>query len=395
MTTLHCLIYDPIAFHGGSKIATRMALQQVGSNQVRLTILTRDPASWQHAELNSKHQVKIIRLPSSGYFEPATQGWRYWCKNSLYLFWLCWFALRSAHQHLLLACSGPGVDMALYLYARLTGTPLMQLIHGPVSRSRSIGYCLSKANKLFYLPSSKPSLLNALSAYYASSFGDDNAQAIAAFTLASRHSQTFVNGLPIEQWPTQCQQDSPRLFWAASLLKWKGLDVLLEALEQLFEHSPLTTDICYIQPQQTNLPITQAPRSIPNINWYENPPNLDEIRRQCNLFVSTSRQEPFGLSILEALAAGMCVIIPEDQAYWDSVLTHDLNCLKYPPNDAQRLAETLHRALSEPHLSQRLGTQALEMAQRYQAKECYWEIAQCIQHGAASGRVHLTSLHIL
>ncbi|MBF4438182.1 glycosyltransferase, partial [Vibrio anguillarum] len=72
------------------------------------------------------------------------------------------------------------------------------------------------------------------------------------------------------------------------------------------------------------------------------------------LFVSTSQQEPFGLSILEALAAGMCVIIPEDNAYWDSLLTHELNCLKYAANDVSSLAETLHRAITEPHLAQRL-----------------------------------------
>ncbi|MCX9564294.1 glycosyl transferase, partial [Vibrio cholerae] len=48
MAAIHCLIFDPIAFQGGSKIATRMALQQVGANQAQFTIVTRHPESWHH-----------------------------------------------------------------------------------------------------------------------------------------------------------------------------------------------------------------------------------------------------------------------------------------------------------------------------------------------------------
>ncbi|MCX9563699.1 glycosyl transferase, partial [Vibrio cholerae] len=74
---------------------------------------------------------------------------------------------------------------------------------------------------------------------------------------------------------------------------------------------------------------------------------------------------------------------------------HELNCLKYAPNDAHSLAETLHRAITEPHLAQRLGNQALDIAQHYHAEECYWSIAQSVQQGAAPSHSHQSSYHFL
>lgn len=75
----------------------------------------------------------------------------------------------------------------------------------------------------------------------------------------------------------------------------------------------------------------------------------------------------------------MCVIIPRDNAYWDTVLTHNVNCLKYKPDDPLSLAEVILQAAYHPHLIQRLGQSAARMAQDYQAEQCYQPIADCIQ----------------
>ncbi|MEI8597440.1 glycosyltransferase [Vibrio sp. M60_M31a] len=120
-------------------------------------------------------------------------------------------------------------------------------------------------------------------------------------------------------------------FWAASLLKWKGLETLIKASKRAAISQSVVLNVCYIRPVDTCLPISNAPVLLSHTIWYEDPENLDDIRSQSNIFVSTSCNEPFGLSILEALAAGMCVVIPSDGAYWDKTLTHNENCIKYQP----------------------------------------------------------------
>ncbi len=135
------------------------------------------------------------------------------------------------------------------------------------------------------------------------------------------NTASFVNGLSSKRSPKQANPISNRVFWYASLLKWKNVDLLLDAMK-LDDSCHLNATICYIKPNIEGVECSEPDFNQSNISWHESPENLDELRAQCGVFVSTSNNEPFGLSILEALAAGMCVVIPHDDSYWDRVLTH-------------------------------------------------------------------------
>jgi glycosyltransferase involved in cell wall biosynthesis len=114
------------------------------------------------------------------------------------------------------------------------------------------------------------------------------------------------------------------------------------------------------------------------VNWHENPSQLDQIRAGCEIFVSTSKNEPFGLSILESLAAGLAIIIPRDNAYWDRHLQEFKDCLKYQPGDAEDLALKILSLKQNPDLRRRLGRRGQLLARQYRAERVYLEIVRCL-----------------
>ena len=100
----------------------------------------------------------------------------------------------------------------------------------------------------------------------------------------------------------------------------------------------------------------------------------------CGIFVSTSMNEPFGLSILEAMAAGLCVVLPADGAWWDQHLIDGVDCIKYQPNDPDDLARALMELNTRPDLVTRLGGNArLHAISQYNAMDTYQGVIKQIE----------------
>lgn len=370
------LLFDPVPYSGGSKIAAREMLDLCKESKVHISVLTSDTTSWNNNSSNRDLSVLYYSMPT--FIHANTSGLGYWCKQIILLMILLFtlFKLRLNKQKVttLIGISGPGVDLALYLCQFIAHYKVIQLIQGPVAASRSIGYCLTKATKVFYLRSSKASIIAAVERYFSASLSATTARDFALFHATGANLLPFDNGLNQQRWPTPCEYIDTHIFWAASLLKWKGLDTLLSANKLIGNQLKLQFHICYIRPEQTNAEIVSAPQPNRGIHWYEKPTNLDEIRSRCSIFISTSQNEPFGLSILESLAAGLCVIIPSDNAYWDQTLVEGVHCLKYQPNNPSSLANTLRKLAYQPQKIQKIGHAGQQLAQNYHASICYHHI---------------------
>ena len=194
----------------------------------------------------------------------------------------------------------------------------------------------------------------------------------------SQNVSEFENGICKNQWPSPCQYKTPTILWASSLLKWKGLDILIDALSKMSVENRPNTHICFIKPLDTLLPISNNLMKIENVKWHEEPDNLDRIRASCNIFISTSQNEPFGLSILEAMASGHCVMIPADNAYWDKTLIHNKNCIKYAPQDPDDLRSKIQFLQDNPDIIKRIGACSQSVSLKYKAEDLHQPIISAI-----------------
>lgn len=359
------LIYDPVPFKGGSKKVMKTILTQLPSN-VEVWVISNDKDSWSDSVIN------FVPLFSPHLLQDKATGLLYFIKHFIYLLSLLFTMMKLKRFSKIVGISGPNVDFALYLLSELISIDIIQLVQGDIAKSKIAGFGLIRANKVFYLPSTYPSILQALECYN------------SKLTIDKDTFIPFVNGIDKGKIKTKKNHSQVGFLWAASLLKWKRIELFIDAMTKLNSTYDNTdkyfANICYIEPK-TNayFNIAQVPH-IDNVHWYKDPIDLNDIRATSSVFISTSEKEPFGLSILEAMAAGLAIVIPADDAYWDQHLTDGYNCIKYTPNDTNSLLEALVRLMNDANLLSKISRQARNSAQHYCHVRCYSQIVECIPH---------------
>ena len=94
-----------------------------------------------------------------------------------------------------------------------------------------------------------------------------------------------------------------------------------------------------------------------------------ELYATCDLFVSASWWESFGLPPLEAMACGAPVVMTDSRGVRDYA-RHKENCLMVPPRQPQALADAMHQILTDQTLSDKLRANGPPTAEKFD-----WETA--------------------
>ncbi|MCK6264945.1 glycosyltransferase [Vibrio sp. ZSDE26] len=366
----HYLIFDPVEFLGDSKVAIKEALLLSNPSKSKYTILTAHRSSWADSGF-CNHQVNLISIPTFADLTHNENGVGYRLKQVTYALLILFVWLRHEKITALIGHSGPSVDLPLYITKKIINIPVIQMIHTPIEKSYCVGYCLTIADRVYYLESVKPCVYLVINHYLRRTLSAVDAHTQSHDLMLGGRYRCFQNGISKEHWPTRAQYDYPTLFWNDSALKCNGLDLLTKAAKELEQFDPFAANICFTRPIDTSLPTCDTPKLLPHVQWHQNPTNVDEIRCQSNIFVSTSPKEYFGFDTLEAIAAGMCVIIPQDGAYWDQALTDGVNCLKYKPGCTDSLIKAISIANQDLELVVRLGDEGLKIAKQHQASNSY------------------------
>ncbi|MBQ0977923.1 glycosyltransferase family 4 protein [Micromonospora sp. M61] len=91
---------------------------------------------------------------------------------------------------------------------------------------------------------------------------------------------------------------------------------------------------------------------------------MPDVYAAADIVVQPSWREGLGLSALEALASGTC-LIATDVTGFDEFCVHEQNALLWTAKDPRSLARQLTRALTEPLLVEQLRTGGAKTAQQY------------------------------
>lgn len=162
------------------------------------------------------------------------------------------------------------------------------------------------------------------------------------------------------------------IFFMGRLVREKGVQVLLDAAPMILAAEP---DACFLiagtgpmehqlKQQAQALGLGDRVQFLGHIN----DKLRNEILQQATLAVFPSLYEPFGIVVLEAMAAGVPVVV-SDVGGMGEIVDHGRNGLKAYPGDTHSLAVNIIRALQNEALRQELKKQGQRLV-----KEVYcWD----------------------
>jgi N-acetylglucosaminyl-diphospho-decaprenol L-rhamnosyltransferase len=156
----------------------------------------------------------------------------------------------------------------------------------------------------------------------------------------------------------EAPRDPPHALLLGALVDWKRPDVALEAVALARRRRPelrlrivgeaLESDIAGALHARASAPDLEG--AVDFVGAVPDP--RGELARATCLLHCASR-EPFGLAVLEAMAAGRPVVVPEGSG--PDEIVDDACAIRYPATDAPAAARALARVAGEPGLAEAMG----------------------------------------
>ena len=158
------------------------------------------------------------------------------------------------------------------------------------------------------------------------------------------------------------------------ITRWKGQDVFLRAAARLAASFPQArfaiVGDCVSSPAERQadeafkaelLSLAKELGLDQKVFFLGHREDIPAVMNALDVFVLPSRQEPFGLVVLEAMAAG-CPIVATNAGGVPEIVRHEGEALLVPADDPDAMAAAIERLLADKALGERLGRAAAERA---------------------------------
>lgn len=139
----------------------------------------------------------------------------------------------------------------------------------------------------------------------------------------------------------------PTIFYLGDPRPRKGMQDFLHAAEIVWKKTPQL--FLWIASKES----CEIDTNIPHVFFYRpNDELLSRLYGSCDIFISASWWEGFGLPPLEAMACGAPVVTTDSQGVREFARDEE-NCLMVPPRDPDALAEAILRLIDDQELANR------------------------------------------
>ncbi|MCU0621042.1 MAG: glycosyltransferase, partial [Gemmatimonadales bacterium] len=187
-------------------------------------------------------------------------------------------------------------------------------------------------------------------------------------------------GIDESRWsvvPPPAPGQAPRAIFIGRLVAYKGVDVLLRALERVPD---LRLDVVGTGPELPRLKtLARALAVNERVRWFGEYPDEDLPRRMADadflVLPSVTVEEMFGLVVLEAMAAGRAVITTALPSAVREVNVKGVTGLEVPLRDVDALAEALDLLARDGRLRERMGA-----AGRQRVKDHFTQARMAARH---------------
>jgi glycosyltransferase involved in cell wall biosynthesis len=206
--------------------------------------------------------------------------------------------------------------------------------------------------------------------------------AVAVLTNAERESfRRLLGGAPtrveripnaLSAMPGEAGGARERVVLAAGrLTRAKGFDLLVEAFAAVAaRHPDWKLRIHGEGPRLPDLQRLIAERELAgSVEILPPTPDVGTAMARAGIFALSSRQEGFGLVLLEAMSKGTAVVSFDCPTGPREVVTDGRDALLVPAEDVGAFAEALIRLIEDEELRRRLGAAGLETARQYDGVE--------------------------
>ncbi|MCO5974420.1 glycosyltransferase family 4 protein [Actinoallomurus soli] len=198
----------------------------------------------------------------------------------------------------------------------------------------------------------------------------DHAEYARMLDGAPTRVYTIGNGLPAGPRP-QSRLDNRVVIAAGRLVRVKGYDRLLDAFAKVVEKRPDWKLRVYGQGTQADKLSRRARRlGLHNNVAFMGPTNdIEGELAKASIHVITSRFEGFGMTIVEAFAAGVPVVSFDCPQGPREIITSGENGVLVPDGDIDAFADALLSLMDDPEKMRRLAENGRRTATRYDISE--------------------------